>query len=333
MIKFFYGAQNYFVDVTLLATDYFVSNERICIGCVISFNEIFTDVVPKVAKTLVININGATISLPEIRQNDFIFEIHPRGRLPFLSKQKDLNLPQKSYFLTYGDAKYVKSVKRICKEAYDSNYFDFVTGLNRGNLAEEFCTKFQHVLNQVFGGGFWIWKPYIIKQQLNEMQENDILVYCDAGCTVNKNGLAQFIGLISKINKSEFGIIGFDLVVHPEYRWTNEKVFEYFQIAKNDDKIRNSGQIMASIIILRKCKHVEMLIQKWYETLENDPLLFTDDYNNQHLTWDFADHRNDQSIFSILRKLYGCVLLTDNTFASDWSTLHDVPFLTTRIRE
>ena len=32
------------------------------------------------------------------------------------------------------------------------------------------------------GGGYWLWKPYIILETLSRIEENDILVYVDAGC-------------------------------------------------------------------------------------------------------------------------------------------------------
>ena len=37
------------------------------------------------------------------------------------------------------------------------------------------------------GGGYWIWKHHIIENMLNEMAPNDILIYCDAGASLNLN--------------------------------------------------------------------------------------------------------------------------------------------------
>lgn len=36
--------------------------------------------------------------------------------------------------------------------------------------------------------GYGIWKPYIVNQKLSEIYDNDILVYLDAGCSINIRG-------------------------------------------------------------------------------------------------------------------------------------------------
>ena len=336
MISFTYGTQEHFVDVTVLAKNRFFSKiNEISIPSTVSFNEIFTDVVLGEKKRLVIKCNGLIIFLEETDRQDFVFQI-PDTNLPFFVKHTTVcnaEFLQTKYFLTFGDAKYSRSVNRICHEACESNFFDVVIGLNHQNLSQTFVNKFSHVMNRVRGGGYWIWKPYIIQQQLAKMNENDFLVYCDAGCTVNKKGQQKFLQLVDKVNSSSYGIIGYDLMVHPEHKWTNERVFQHFKVAMDDDSIRKTSQIMASIIVLKKCFHTVMLIDKWCDTIDEDALLFTDEYNKETENSEFVDHRHDQSVFSVIRKQCGCILLPDDTFSRDWSTLHDVPFLTTRIRE
>ena len=34
------------------------------------------------------------------------------------------------------------------------------------------------------GNGYWIWKPFIIQQELNQLAGDDILIYCDAGVEI-----------------------------------------------------------------------------------------------------------------------------------------------------
>ncbi|MCS6821304.1 MAG: hypothetical protein NZ551_05475 [Microscillaceae bacterium] len=46
-------------------------------------------------------------------------------------------------------------------------------------------TKFYQQYKDIFqlhkGAGYWLWKPYIIVETLKEMQEGDVLIYCDNG--------------------------------------------------------------------------------------------------------------------------------------------------------
>ena len=61
------------------------------------------------------------------------------------------------------------------------------------------------------GGGYWIWKPYIISKMLEQINENDILVYIDAGCHINitKESKQRFNEYINMINNSKCGLLRF----------------------------------------------------------------------------------------------------------------------------
>lgn len=37
-----------------------------------------------------------------------------------------------------------------------------------------------------YGGGYWAWKPCIIKEILSKYDDNTIVCYADAGCTLKK---------------------------------------------------------------------------------------------------------------------------------------------------
>ena len=330
-----YGTFQTFINVTEIAAGAFMVEDFIKIPQSISFNELFSDVAPNESKNLIISTQNFTISLPEDRNADYIIRIGYAGsfkywQLSLQTKIVDIDT-QKTHFLTYGNERFAKSVLRICNEAKESNFFDYLID-GSTLLDNEFKTKFSNVLQRSRGGGYWIWKPHIINEALQKIADDDILVYCDAGCTINKNGSKKWVQLKKVVNGSKFGIVGFQLT-HREQKYTNEKVFEHFSIAESDLSIRDSPQFMASIIIIRKCAYSQMLIDEWVKTLHTDVKLFTDDYNSQTKTNQFIDHRHDQSVFSVLRKIRGCAVLPDDTFAHDWSTITDVPFQTTRIRE
>ncbi len=58
------------------------------------------------------------------------------------------------------------------------------------------------ILKNKRGYGYWVWKPYLISKILKEINDNDILLYLDAGCELNVNGKDYFINtLIPKVNK------------------------------------------------------------------------------------------------------------------------------------
>lgn len=114
--------------------------------------------------------------------------------------------------------------KRLCKQANNVGWFDTVTEYGPEDLDNEFKLKFKNILQQSRGGGYWIWKSYIIKKKLDKINENDILIYLDAGCTINPQGKNRFYEYIEMLNKSDEGIISFHLESwHTEKKMDNKR--------------------------------------------------------------------------------------------------------------
>jgi hypothetical protein len=96
----------------------------------------------------------------------------------------------KKVFLTFANKKLWRSSNRIINQAKKLNYFDDLINTNEDNLNINFKIKHFKILNEnTRGYGYWIWKPRIILDILTSLNENDILLYCDAGCHLNKNGI------------------------------------------------------------------------------------------------------------------------------------------------
>jgi len=177
--------------------------------------------------------------------------------------------------------------------------------------------------------GYWIWKSYITKKHLDKINDNDILIYLDCGCSINTNGKNRLNEYIEMLNRSDEGIISFQME-HLEKLWTIKEIFQYFK-HEEDGEIANTGQIMATVQIIKKNSNSTKLINLWIETLYDNPLLFTDYYNKTQNTY-FKDNRHDQSIFSVIRKMHNPILLNDETyfhcFGSEESLKY--PFWSTR---
>jgi hypothetical protein len=79
LISALYGANKYFRDVTREVIYHFLRNEKIIIPVGANFNDLFTDVIYGDVKTLILNINGKTYNIPEIRSEDKIINL--KGQL------------------------------------------------------------------------------------------------------------------------------------------------------------------------------------------------------------------------------------------------------------
>ena len=236
-------------------------------------------------------------------------------------------------FLTFGgpNKNYHDRVSNLCTEAAKLNFFSEIIGLTDNDLKsdEKFWRKHCHFIdNNLKGYGFWIWKPYIIQKYLQAMDSNDILIYMDAGCSINTRGkkrLREYIDIIN--NQTEHGILSFQMNHLEEIKYTKRKLFEHF---KTDIQDIQSGQCMATVIIVKKTLQSMKIINEWYD-VASIPHLLNDDIGIED--YRFTSHRHDQSIYSLLVKKYGSIKIPDETyFAPDWKTGVQFPFWATRIR-
>ena len=222
---------------------------------------------------------------------------------------------QEIYGITYGSNKFENRSKILKNKAINSGLFNNFQSFTKNDLDENFINKFNNILKLSKGGGYWIWKPYIINKMLSQINDNDILFYIDAGCDFNLNieSIKRFNEYIELVNKSESGFLRFELKIY-EKDFTNKKTFEYFKekFNINDDIYYNQYQLIATVIIMRKTKFVTNFFENVLTVLNDDPDLFTDKYNN---TTNRPEHRHDQSIMSILYKHFkGDLIINDETY-------------------
>jgi len=218
------------------------------------------------------------------------------------------------HLISFGDDVY-KNQKVVFKNlAYNSSFFDSVKIFTPQSLSKKFRIKYADILKIQKGAGYWIWKPHILKRVLDQLPDNDILIYCDAGCLINVEGKERFMQYIEILKNSSLGSLAFELT-HKEYRYTKQEVFDYFNCS---DEIKKSNQLVGGILLFRKCNHSTSLIESWLKVLDDSPGLFTDEKESTIQKNGFIDHRHDQSIFSVIRKKYGTELLPDETYFNDF---------------
>ena len=190
--------------------------------------------------------------------------------------------------------------------------------------------KYKEIWNSNKGGGYWIWKPYIIKQMLEQINNDDVIVYIDSGCHINitTESKQRFKEYIEMVNNSNSGLLRFQLT-HQEKNFTNEKTIKYFEnkfknklINQFKNKLNNDNknnkineylenyQLVGGIQIIRKTQFTIDFFNKVLEILNDDMNLFSDKYTIQN-----EQHRHDQSIMSLLyRYMDGNLIIDDETY-------------------
>lgn len=210
---------------------------------------------------------------------------------------------QKINLLTYSDINYSDKQKILAENAIISGSFDFVISRNRTDLEQtDFYKSNKGILDQSRGGGYWLWKPYFILEELNKMNPNDVLMYLDCGDILqNTHGLREFLAL--KMENLDV------LLTNGAFKnsdWTKRDCFLLMGCDSQShyDKI----QMEAGILVFKNTDRAKQIVSKWLKYC-TDPRIITDMENTLgYPNIDgFTDHRHDQSILtniSIIDNLY-----------------------------
>lgn len=256
-----------------------------------------------------------------------------------------MNDSNKKIFCTFADSRMKESLKRIKDQAYGMNFFDEIYICNEKNLDPNFKNIFKDKLIRGSRGyGYWVWKPQIILQILSKMNEGDILLYTDAGCHLNKNGLEKLKYYFTLTNESDTGLLVFQEAIksedeslefsneHLEKKYTKGDIFEYFGVT-NIPEISDTGMIAATAFFIKKQKNSVEIIEKWLQVFENNFNLVDDSPSNSENFPEFIENRHDQSIFSMLCKINNVKTISAyEMWHSDWNKLNNYPILAKRDR-
>jgi len=228
-------------------------------------------------------------------------------------------------FLTFGDARFEGALRRIEREAAASGFFDELRIRRPRDLGRAFWRKHgRFVSANRRGYGYWIWKPWLVLDALVACQPDEILVYADAGCTINGNGRKRFDDYRRLAEGTPSGVMGFQLELE-ERRYTKGDAFE----ALHAWHLKNTPQVVTTAILWRRCESSIEFARDWltlaesYNLLSDVPSVVRNDPA-------FVEHRHDQSLFSLLAKLRGGAIVDDETALGDGSDA--VPFLASRLK-
>ena len=222
------------------------------------------------------------------------------------------NTRPKRFFVSFGNEQYKKSILRITTEAKSLNFFDVITGHTHTDLQndQDFWPIHKKFIEaNPRGYGYWIWKPYLIWKTLQAANDNDTIIYADAGCTIYPSRCKRLYEYESILQSSPHGIIGFRL----RESYCGEKEYNKMDLVHylGAESFLNTKQYAATVIVLRKCENTMNIIKKWYETAHNYHLI-DDSPSLIPNSPVFRDHRHDQSIYSLVSKQHGSYEMDDD---------------------
>jgi hypothetical protein len=167
----------------------------------------------------------------------------------------------KRYLCTFSDTRLKLTLKRFENQAKRLKFYNDIYLYSENNLEKSFYEYFNDKF-KLRGFGYWAWKPQIILQTLEKINDGDILQYTDAGCILTRNGLNRLQDYFDICNKSEIGLLGFNMPEYSEKEWTKGDLFDYFGIRNREDMFK--GQISATVLFVKKSKESIEIMKNGY---------------------------------------------------------------------
>jgi len=220
------------------------------------------------------------------------------------------------------------SLQRLRREAEEMGCFASVTMLSASDLGQDYweaCGDFVRT-HPSRGYGFWSWKPYIIHRRLRDIPPGDVLLYVDAGCSLNTEGLAIFKAYVRRTTSHTSGWFVFetgDLVGS----YSKRSLLRAHEADNERDRAMPMLQAGCQFIVARSDNVT--LTNQWFEGMQVRSLI--DDSPSADEVPGFIAHRHDQSVFSILANRQGILhSINETEWSPDWNAHLEYPLHTRR---
>ena len=226
---------------------------------------------------------------------------------------------EKIHMITYGNNIYSRAKERIKEESLNTTWFKSIKVCGPEDLTSEFANEFKKVLKLKRIAGYGVWKFDIILKRLETLikdHKDEILLYIDAGCMINKNGEPRMKEYIKMLRESDKDMFSFMMSCAIEEHWTTKQLFKAFDV---EEEIKKSGQFISGIFMMKINESMIDFFKDILTVLRKNPLIITDVYN-KYQTTDFIDNRHDQSVLSVMRKkMKNSIYIDDETFWTKWN--------------
>lgn len=238
------------------------------------------------------------------------------------------------HLLSFGSPseKYNWTLSRLKKEAEYLNVFKTINIFTEKNIFD-FCSDlkpYENFMQSSRGYGYWIWKYFLVSKLFENLLEGDILLYLDAGCSINENGIERLEFYYEMAEKNN--IVAFKME-HLEKKYTKKDT--YLRVIGEDLKFYDEGQVQASCFLIKKTKSTIDFIDEIKSICVDQNYHYINDgksLNENDET--FIEHRHDQSVFSLMCKKHNAFLINDETYwEPNWNLFgKEYPIWVTRIR-
>jgi len=203
-------------------------------------------------------------------------------------------------FTTYSTKNFQNLRRNLCNQARTSNFDKVFEYTEDWLLNTEFYLENKNILDQKRGAGFWLWKPYIIKECLMNLDYGDVVFYLDAGDIFSKD-LAYFLRYYFSQHQNVDCLL--TLGAHAQKLYTKRDCFVVMDC--DYPHYHHHTQLEAGILCFKKTDRIMGVLDEWIRYGKNEKVMtdLPNEYGENYPG--FIEHRWDQSIISNLAIKYG----------------------------
>jgi len=181
--------------------------------------------------------------------------------------------------------------------------------------------RYPAILSAKRGGGYWLWKPFILLDAMNAVPDGTPVLYTDIALTFIADP-APLLALTTQNPVCLFGTATYG----PQKIWTKRDCF--VELDADTPEFWNLQQLWAGMQLYRAGLEARAFLRKLCDAMANEAALT--DQPNIHGLPDlptFRDHRHDQSILTILAHKEGIPIFPDPSQFGRWDTQpYGLPF-------
>lgn len=210
--------------------------------------------------------------------------------------------------INYANEKFYNAQKLNSKQARKFGA-DKVIEYKEDSLPADFVNENSAIFSHSRGGGYWVWKPYIILNTMRNANDGDIIIYTDAGSAF----VRPIKYLLDSMNSENTDVMCF-CIDQIEKKWVKRDALVLMEC--DNVEFLNTAQICSGYIILRNNEKTRNLVTQFYEYCK-DTRIVTDEPNvmGKENYPEFIENRHDQAVWSLLCKKNGIKPFRD---PSEW---------------
>lgn len=193
------------------------------------------------------------------------------------------------WLVSYADGEVHLANQRYLTFTALNKGIDFYQPYNKKHIDPAYIQTHNQIFSQNRGAGYWLWKPYLILKTLDQIPQNDIVLYVDSGARI----IRPVNELVSQLTSQDV------LIFQSSTKNRHYIKRELFKMMGSDNhNTRHAYQLVASVIMVKNTPAARNLIKTWLHWCENERALT--DIKSQGEYPDFMDHRHDQAILTLL---------------------------------